>query len=196
MNGLPANPTIDFSFPRSWRAEVLAARPLILPPLHFVYPRQAEEVERGALEALIRPGGPDMQPFLATCALGFRDAVAPTGLWSTPNPEEICAVAGGYTYLINTNAPEQFSMIPYRPVLKIVPSVSNGLLLFAGHRSILAWGRDGQAWESEKLSDEGVTILGVEDGVLRGSGWNLRTDKETPFALALQSGMRLSGNLE
>ena len=87
-------------------------------------------------------------------------------------------------------------MIPYRPVLKIVPSVSNGLLLFAGHRSILAWGRDGQAWESEKLSDEGVTILGVEDGVLRGSGWNLRTDKETPFALALQSGMRLSGNLE
>ena len=196
MNGLPANPTIDFSFPHSWQAEVLAARPLILPSRHFVYPRQAEEVERGALEALIRPGGPNMQPFLATCALGFRDAAAPTGLWSTPNPEEICAVAGGYAYLINTSAPEQFTMIPYRPVLKIVPSLANGLLLFVGHRTILAWGRDGQAWESEKLSDEGVTILGIEGGVLRGVGWDLRTDKEIPFALALQSGVRLSGNLE
>jgi len=196
VNGLPANPTIDFSFPHSWQAEILAARPLILPPRHFVYPRQAEEVERGALEALIRPGGPDIQPFLATCALGFRDPAAPTGLWSTPNPEEICAVAGGYAYLINTSAPEQFTMIPYRPVLKIVPSLADGLLLFVGHRTILAWGRDGQAWESEKLSDEGVTILGIEDGVLRGVGWDLRTDKEIPFALALQSGVRLSGNLE
>ena len=196
MSGLPANPTIDFSFPHSWQAEVLAARPLILPSRHFVYPRQAEEVERGALEALIRPGGPNMQPFLATCALGFRDAAAPTGLWSTPNPEEICAVAGGYAYLINTSAPEQFTMIPYRPVLKILSSLADGLLLFVGHRTILAWGRDGQAWESEKLSDEGVTILGIEGGVLRGVGWDLRTDKEIPFALALQSGVRLSGNLE
>lgn len=31
---------------------MLAARPLILPPRHFVYPRDAEEVERGALEVL------------------------------------------------------------------------------------------------------------------------------------------------
>lgn len=194
MNGPSANPTIDFSFPHSWQAEVLAARPLILPPRHFVYPRQAEEVERGALEVLVRPGTPDAQPFLATCALGFRDAAAPTGLWSAPNPEEICAVAGGYAYLIDTGVPEKFTMIPYRPVLKIVPSVADGLLLFAGHRSILAWGREGPAWDSEKLSDEGVTILGIEDGVLRGVGWDLRTDKEIPFAVTLQGGMRLSGD--
>src|SRR5579871_1105225 len=48
-------PIIDFSFPHTWTAEILAARPLILPPRHYVYPRDAEEVERGALEVLIRP---------------------------------------------------------------------------------------------------------------------------------------------
>jgi len=47
--------TFDLSFPHSWQAEILAARPLILPPRHFVYPREAEEVERGALEVLVRP---------------------------------------------------------------------------------------------------------------------------------------------
>ncbi len=184
-------PTIDLSFPHRWQAEVLATRPLILPPRHFVYPRAAEEVERGALEVLIRPAAPEAQPFLATCALGFHDPAAPTGLWSAPNPEEICAVAGGYAYLIDTTAPERFTMLPYRPVLEIRPLVREGLLLFVGHHSILAWGRDGQAWESEKLSDEGVTIAEVDGGVLRGMGWEMQSDRERPFALDLRSGRRI-----
>jgi len=47
--------TIDLSFPHCWQAEILPARPIILPARHFVYPREAEEVERGALEVLVRP---------------------------------------------------------------------------------------------------------------------------------------------
>jgi hypothetical protein len=181
-------PSIELSFPHRWQAEVLAARPLILPPRHFVYPRAAEEVERGALEVLIRPAAPEAQPFLATCALGFHDPAAPTGLWSAPNPEEICAVAGGYAYLIDSTAPERFTMIAYRPVLEIRPLVREGLLLFVGHHSILAWGREGQVWESEKLSDEGLTITGIEGGVLCGMGWQMIADKEVPFVLDLRSG--------
>ncbi|HEY1803170.1 MAG TPA: hypothetical protein VGG45_01700 [Terracidiphilus sp.] len=192
------NPIVDLSFPHRWQAEVLAARPLILPPRHFVYPQAAEEVERGALEVLIRPDASGVQPadaepqatgpFLATCALGFRDPAVPTGLWSTPRPEEICAVAGGYAYLIDATAPERFTMIPYRPVLEIRAAVAEGLLLFIGHRSILAFGPDGQAWESEKLSDEGVTIAGIDGGVLHGTGWELRSNREKEFVLDLRTG--------
>ena len=181
-------PIVDLRFPHGWQAEVLAARPLILPTRHYVYPRDAEEVERGALEVLIRASDENTQPFLATCALGFRDPAVPTGLWSASKPEELCAVAGGYAYLIDTTAPERFTMIPYRPVFGVLPVLEEGLLLFVGHRSILAWGRDGQAWESEKLSDEGVSITGVENGVLRGTGWEMRTDKETAFTLNLHTG--------
>jgi hypothetical protein len=185
------DPIFDLSFPHLWQAEVLRARPLILPPRHFIYPQAAEEVERGALELLIRSDAPDAQPFLATCALGFRDLAAPTGLWSTPKPEELCAVAGGYAYLIDTTSPDRFIMIPYRPVLEIRPLVQEGLLLFVGHHSILAWGRGGMAWESAKLSDEGITIVGIDGGVLRGTGWVLKTDREEPFTLDLRSGRRL-----
>jgi hypothetical protein len=194
----------DGSFPHFWQAEGLACRPLIVPARHFVYPREAEEVERGALEVLVQPGvagppqestpkdSPCSQQFLATCALGFRDPAAPTGLWSTPNPEELCAVSGGYAYLIDTNAPERFTMIAYRPVLEVRAVVEAGLLLFVGSRSILAWGCDGLAWESERLSDEGVTIGEVENGLLRGVGWELRTDRETAFALDVRTGRRMS----
>jgi hypothetical protein len=180
-------PTVDLSFPHCWEAEILSARPLILPQGHYVYPREVEEVERGALEVLIRPSAGAL-PFIATCALGFRDPVVPTGIWSCPNPEELCAVAGGYAYAIGTSAPEKFAMIPYRPVLEVRAVPENNLLLFVGHRSILAWGKQGQAWESAKLSDEGVSITGIEVGLLHGLGWQIMTDKETPFTLDLKSG--------
>ncbi len=214
-------PTIDLGFPHAWQADILAARPLILPQRHYVYPREAEEVERGALEVLIQPnkmgasgpgsprtglrsrgGGLDSEtwderactplPFLATCALGFRDPIVPTGLWSTPNPNEICAVSGGYAYIIDTTQPDRFTMIPYRPVLDIRTALAEHLLLFVGHHSILAWGPNGQVWESGKLSDEGLTITAIENGLLRGAGWELASDKETPFTLDLKTGLRTS----
>lgn len=182
-------PTVDFSFLHLWQAEVLQSRPFILPTRYFVYPRHAEEVERGALEILIRPSG-DSQPFLATCALGFRDPAVPTGLWSTPNPEEICAVSGGYAYLIDTTGPDRFTMVPFRPVLEVRAVPSENLLLFVGHHAIFAWGPSGQAWQSERLSSEGISVTSIEPGVLHGLGWNLLTDKETAFTLDLRTGLR------
>jgi|SRR5579863_1966084 hypothetical protein len=196
-------PAIHEDFAREWRAEILPARPLILPPRHFVYPREAEEVERGALEVLIHPGvvpgvirpeviqggAEDRQPFLATCAVGFAGAAVPTGIWSAPSPRELCAVSGGYAYLIDTSKPGRFSMIPYRPVLEVRAVPALGLLLFVGHRSIFAWGSGGQAWESPSLSDEGLTLSAINGETLHGLGWQMMTDKETPFAVDLRTGL-------
>lgn len=185
-------PILDLAFPCTWKAEILPARPAILPARHYVYPREVEEVERGALELLVRTQKPGASPFLATCALGFRDPVVPTGVWSAPNPDEICAVAGGYAYLIDTTSPDRFTMLPYRPVLQVRPAFDQGLLLFVGNRNILAWGENGQVWESAKLSDEGITITAIQGGLLRGLGWNLMTDKETPFTVDLKCGEQLT----
>jgi hypothetical protein len=178
------------TFPHCWQAEILPARPLILPSRHFVYPAQAEEVERGALEVLISPNQ-DAQPFLATCALGFRDPSVPSGIWSCPNSAEICAVSGGYAYMIDTREPERFTMIAFRPVLQLMPVPASRLMLFVGHHSILAWSIQGHLWQSEKHSDEGVTITGCEADELTGLGWNMLTDQETPFTLDLRTGARM-----
>ncbi len=182
-------PTIDLAFPHRWEAEILSARPPILPPRRYVYPRDAEEVERGALEVLIRPAS--APEFLATCALGFRDPIVPTGLWSTPNPEEICCVSGGYAYLIDTAQPERFTFLELRPALAIRPAPALALLLFVGHHSMLAWGANGQAWQSAKLSDEGITITSIDGHFLFGLGWKMHTDKETPFTMDLRTGILL-----
>lgn len=209
MTEIAKRPALDLTFPHRWRVEVLSGRPLILPPRHYTYPREVEEVERGALELMIHPNGAESElvptehlpgpvlpitslPFLATCALGFRDPAVPTGVWSTPHPDILCAVAGGYAYLIDTTAPEHFTMLPYRPVLEVRQAPEAGVLLFVGHHSILAWGSSpldgGPAWESEKLSDEGVFVDRIEKNILHGRGWQMMTDKETAFRLDLRTG--------
>ena len=114
--------------------------------------------------------------------------MVPTGIWSTPEPEKICAVSGGYAYMIDTSSPERFTMVAYRPVLEVRPMVEDRLLLFVGHYSMLAWGDAGQAWESPRLSDEGVTITAISNGVLHGLGWEMMSDRERPFAIDLRTG--------
>jgi hypothetical protein len=193
-------PTFNGSFPHKWTAEILPQRPMILPSRHYVYPAIAEEVEKGALEVLIQQNAPESepesqpkpQPFLATCALGFRDPAAPTGIWSMPNPDWLCAVSGGYAYLIDVPNPENFVMLHYRPVLEILPLPEQNLILFIGHHAILAWGTNGESWQSNRLSSEGITIDSVEENKLNGHGWDLMTDKDTPFILDLATGERIA----
>jgi hypothetical protein len=180
---------VDLSFPHAWQAEILPQRPLILPPRRFIYPREAEEIERGALEVLIHP--PADTPFLATFALGFADPIAPSGVWSCPNPDELCALAGGYAYIVNAAAPERFTQIELRPVLHVEPLVAHGLLLFAGSYAMLAWGADGRAWQTARLSSEGLRIAKIQGDELHGFGWDLIADREIPFIIDLRSGKNL-----
>jgi hypothetical protein len=192
---------VDLAFPHAWQAEILRVRPLILPPRHFTYPRDAEEIERGALEVLVRPEAvrPDIvrpettrpesaPPFLATFALGFADLVAPSGLWSCPAPDDLCAVAGGYAYIVNTLAPDRFAQIEFRPVFHVEPLPAHNLLLFAGSYAMLAWGPGGLAWKTARLSSEGLRITEVRGDTLHGFGWDLITDRELPFTIDLRTG--------
>ncbi len=147
-------------------------------------------MERGALEVMVRPAA--AQPFLATCALGFRDPAAVSGVWATPDSRQVCCVSGGYAYVIDTMEPEQFMFLSQRPVLEVRAAIEAHLLLFVGYWTVLAWGREGQQWETEKLSDEGITVTAIDGWTLHGMGWTLTTDKETPFVLDLRTGRRLN----
>lgn len=182
-------------FLRSWEVEVLRAQPLIAPARRYTYPREVageeEAMARGALELMVRPavGG----AFLATCSLGFKDRAMPTGVWGTPRAEEMCAVAGGYAYLIDTARPEVVTQIPLRPVVTVLPLEAEGLLVFAGFTSLAAWGAEGLRWETKRLSWEGVTLGLVEGGRLLGMGWDMMSDTEVAFAVELSTGRHEGG---
>jgi hypothetical protein len=182
-------------FPHDWGVEVLKTPPLIAPARQFVYPQQIageeDTLARGALQLMVRPasGG----TFLATCALGFTNPAMPTGVFACPNPKEMCAVAGGYAYVVDTVQPERSTHVALKPVVEVLPLLAQGLLLFVGFHSIMAWERHGLAWESARLSWEGVRITSIDGDVLHGMGWNLMTDQEVAFSLDLLTGRHRGG---
>ena len=183
------------SFAQTWTAEVLTAAPMISPARQFVYPLfvpgEEDAMQRGALQLMVRPatGG----SFLATCALGFRGASLPTGVFACPAPDDMLAVAGGYAYLVDTTAPERCVHLPLRPVTQILPAAEAGVILLAGFHTVAAVGARGLLWETAKLSWEGVRMTEVRDGRLLGEGWDMQTDREVPFSVDLGSGQHTGG---
>jgi hypothetical protein len=188
-------PLAPGAFPQSWSAEILAQPPLIAPARQFTYPHNIAGEEaalaRGALRLLVRPatGG----SFLATCALGFTDPSMPTGIFSSPSSHELCAVAGGYAYLIDTADPTRCTQLPLKPVVEVHPLPAHGLLLFAAFHHLVAWGRDGLAWTSARLSWEGLKLTHIEGDHLHGLGWEMSSDRELPFTVDLRTGTHTGG---
>jgi hypothetical protein len=188
-------PIITESFPRNWKADVLQRPPLIAPARQFTYPQQIageeESLARGALQLLVHPavGG----TFLATCALGFTNPAMPTGVFACPAPHQMCAVAGGYAYIIDTAQPKHCEHLSLKPVVEVRPLIPHELLLFVGFHSILAWGSSGLAWETARLSWEGVRVTDIDGQTLHGMGWNLLTDREVAFTVDLLTGQHQGG---
>jgi len=182
-------------FERAWSAEILKAAPLIAPARSCVWPMRIEGEEdalaRGAVNAMVRPaaGG----SFLLTAALGFKDPSMPTGVFGCPNADEICVVAGGYAYVGKATEPESVTLVGMKPVVQAFECVEQGVLVFAGFTAVLGWGASGKAWETRRLSWEGLRVTGVEDGVLRGFGWDLMKDVEVEFAVDLRTGEASGG---
>ena len=175
-------------FPHTWQANVLPGPPMIAPARHFVLPQavpgEEDALARGALWIEVTPstGG----TFLLQCALGFAGAGVATGIWATPEPDVVLAVAGGYAYRVDAAAPERSSLLPLRPVVSLHPVPAADALVLVGFHSLYVL-QGGEAWQSPRISWEGITITGVEGEVLLGTGWHMQSDREMPFALHLST---------
>jgi len=52
---------------------------------------------------------------------------------------------------------------------------------------------DGVAWQSERLSWEGVAMGEVVGGALHGTGWDMQSDKDVAFVMDLRTGKHSGG---
>ena len=185
-------------FPHTWTAKVLTAPPLIAPARQFVYPvpvpGEEDAMARGALQVEIKPASTGT--FLVTCALGFRDPSLPSGVFQCPCPDDILLLAGGYAYLADTLHPERCLHLPLRPVTRVLPVPEENLILLAGLQHIAAITAEGLAWQSERLTWEGLTMGEVRDGALQGTGWHMPSDRDLPYTLDLRTGKHTGGGFQ
>ncbi len=182
-------------FERNWRADVLPAPPMIAPMRSYVWPiaiaGEEDALARGAVYVMVKPSAG--ASYLLTCALGFKDPAMPRGIFACPDADWICVVAGGYAYLADVNRPDSVTLLPGKPVVEVVSAVQEGLLLFVGFQAVTAWSREGKAWETGRLSWEGLRVTGIDGGFLKGLGWDLMKDVEVEFSVNLETGEHTGG---
>ena len=184
-------------FGRAWTAEVLKAAPMIAPVRQYVWPRQIageeDALARGALHVMVRPEGGGS--FLVQCALGFSDPTMPSGVFGCPKATEMCAVAGGYAYVAEVGRAGAVMCADRAETggAASLRAVKAGVLVFVGFQNLVAWGVDGLAWETGRLSWEGVTVSGWDARELRGMGWDLMADVEREFVVDLGTGGHTGG---
>ena len=187
-------PAIHLDFPATWQADILPGPPPIAPARRFVLPEavpgEEDALARGALWLQVRPrtGG----TFLLQCALGFAGGNMLHGVWATPEPDVLLAVAGGYAYRVDTAAPEQGRLLDMRPVVQLLAAQDPASLLLVGFHAVYVL-QESAEWATPRLSWEGVTITGTEDGVLHGTGWHMRADREVPFTVDLRARETVGG---
>ena len=182
----------DLIFPRNYEVKLFDAAP----PIHPVeklyhYPVELEEGDRAGAYLRIVPG--EGAAWTGFFALGFDSGHVVNAVCSCPDPDSLCAVAGGYAYVVKAADPTQWFRIEQRPVMELRALLELRLLLFAGFTSISALGAEGLKWTTERLSWEGISITEISGQKLLGLGWDAMTDKEASFEVDLLTGKHTGG---
>jgi len=81
-----------------------------------------------------------------------------TGVFACPSPTDVCAISGGWAYLMDTHRPSDGAVIGHRQVVQ-VEAAAHQLLLLVGSLDIVAVGSAGIAWASERLAIDGLAVV-------------------------------------
>ena len=180
------------AFPRNYEVKLLESYSLVHPAekLHQ-FPAQLEEGDRTGLYLRLAPK--DSAAWIGFFVLGFESEQVAAGIFSCPDPDWLCAVSGGYGYVVDTTNPERWRQIEQRPVVEVRPVPDLKLLLFAGFTSVTALGESQRLWTTERLSWEGISMTDIRGTILHGVGWDAVKDKEVPFEVDLLTGRSTGG---
>jgi hypothetical protein len=158
----------------------------------FFPPEITSEIENVAHVAVrVTPKG--TTPWTGVFACGFDSNKVASGLYSHPDPDRLCVVAGGYGYITIVRDPELYERVIAQPVVSVHPAREAGLLLFADFTNISAYGPEGVVWRTERLTWEGLRITDVSATSVRGYGWDMPKDREVEFTVDLRTGQHVGG---
>lgn len=179
------------AFAASYRFERISAGELGNEARRYYFPEFVEEIERGALIVRVHPQqGLDWS---GVFALGYESPNVLTGVYATPHAEWLCAVAGGYGFVANAAAPNEWKRVGSNPVVGMRAVHEAGVLLLWDFHTISGFTREARLWQTPPLTWEGLTITEAAGGKLRGRGWDAITDREYDFEVDLATGAHSGG---
>lgn len=115
------------------------------------------------------------------------------GLFATPNPNAFCVVVKGQGYWVSAQEPSAFEVIRMVPVKQVFAVEDLSALIFVSYTRLSAYGPRGFMWITEDLSWDGLCILDVSEGKVRGTAWDSPADRDIPFSVDIATGKAEGG---
>ncbi len=117
-----------------------------------------------------------------------------SGVYSCPDRRTFCVVSDGRCYIVQADDPAVWEEIPCQPIVQVVLSTEAGLILFVDYTHLVAHGAHGLAWETKRLSWDGLEILTVTRELIQGVAWDPVEDRELEFLVDPRTGRHEGGS--
>jgi hypothetical protein len=156
---LHALPILNESFPHNYRARALPS-----PVLAFGENRR--ETFNMAIEVIS-----SRESWTAV----FSDGMpihGKIGLFSCPNPDELCVLSGSNAYIFNTTRASNHDPASLRFIVDAIPVVESSVLVLASFDITIGLGTSGIKWRSERICDDELSVTKEADGSLRATGFS------------------------
>ena len=150
----------------------------------FWYPGASTTGGRDGLLLSIRPAAGD--PWLGVFAPRESSPNGASGAVALPDRRTLAVLSNGTVYRVAADDPLRWEELAVGGVRE--PVIAEDLVLLVDHTTVLAYGRDGLAWHSERLVWDDLQALRVDGDVLQLEGFDAAQNETVEFSLDLRSG--------
>ncbi len=185
--------SLDQTFKSSFDLEIFSDLPPAGEMLTYYYPGASSAGGHDGVLVRVTPESQGGNPWLGMFAFGQLSRKGLTGLFTLPDPKKLCAVARGAGYIVDTYNPSDYCAVAAEPVFHVSSSREAGLLILADYLRITAYDVRGLAWQTARVSWDGIEVNHITKDCLYGTGWSAPLDRQVEFVVDLKTGEHKGG---
>lgn len=101
---------------------------------------------------------------------GMRIDYSPEGgVYSCPDENQFCVAVDGVAYFIDSRDPSAWKEVPVSYVVEVHTLPSKEMMFFVTFDEIVAHGREGVLWKTDRLSFDGISITSIDEDTINGA---------------------------
>ena len=181
---------VQLDFPHSYEVKVISERPGTSQGEHY-FPSEQEVGGDCTMIEVVPYGGPRWTGLFER---GYKSPEALTGIFATPNEDELCVVASGEGYLVRASDPTNWEKVRSFPIRDVRLLNKEAIIVFADFTTLIAYNEKGVAWKTPEISWDGLKITEVTQGQIKGLAWDAPGAEEVRFYVDAKTGVCEGGS--
>jgi len=157
----------------------------------YYYPGGSQEGGRDGTIVEVKPE--QGQSWVGVFAFAQVTYKGVSSVFTTPDPHRLCVVAKGAGYLVRADDPSAWEPVAAYPIIDVRAVRVRGILVFADHTRLCAYGRTGLAWRTKHLTWDDLVITAVTEDCIEGEFWDVATQSAGTFRVDLATGEHEGG---